>query len=93
MAKEICQLVSHPMQIQEFGLLDDLSAKRLNQLKTLSRIDLQDVQSGQSSFAENTEPFLMTQIRDKTPVLLSFDYASVLLTDLYADLFSQQSIW
>jgi len=42
------------MQIQEFGLLDDLSAKRLNQLKTLSRIDLQDVQSGQSSFAENT---------------------------------------
>lgn len=89
LAEEICRLVSHPMKIQEFGLLDGLSPKRLNQLKTLSEIDLQEVQSGQSAVGENTEPFLMTQLRDKTTVLLSFDYASVLLTDLYAELSSQ----
>ena len=89
LAEEICRLVSHPMKIQEFGLLDGLSPKRLNQLKTLSEIDLQGVQSGQSAVGECTEPFLMTQLRDKTSVLLSFDYASVLLTDLYDDLSSQ----
>ena len=89
LAEEICRLVSHPMKIQEFGLLDGLSPKRLNQLKTLSEIDLQGVQPGQSAVGECTEPFLMTQLRDKTSVLLSFDYASVLLTDLYADLSSQ----
>ena len=39
MADEISILVNHPMETHEFGLLDSLSPKNLNQLKTLSEIE------------------------------------------------------
>lgn len=84
MADEITSLVNHPMETHEFGLLDGLPPKSLNQLKTLSEIELQASQSRQSNVNGKAEPFLMTQLRDSTPVLLSLDYASVLLTDLYS---------
>jgi len=84
MADEITSLVNHPMETHEFGLLDGLPPKSLDQLKTLSEIELQASQSRQSNVNGKAEPFLMTQLRDSTPVLLSLDYASVLLTDLYS---------
>ena len=84
MADEISILVNHPMETHEFGLLDSLSPKNLDQLKTLSEIELQGSQSRQSGINGKAEPFLMTQLRDRTPVLLSLDYASVLLNDLYS---------
>ena len=89
MADEISSLVNLPMETREFGLLDSLSAKSLDQLKTLSKIELQGSQSQQSNIKGKAEPFLMTQLRDTTPVLLSLDYASVLLTDLYSGLAGQ----
>tara|TARA_B100001093_G_C26834159_1_gene1017569 strand:- start:1435 stop:2439 length:1005 start_codon:yes stop_codon:yes gene_type:complete len=89
MADEISSLVNHPMETHEFGLLDSLSPKSLDQLKTLSEIELQGSQSQQSKINEKAEPFLMTQLRDTTPVLLSLDYASILLTDLYSRLAGQ----
>ena len=84
MADEITSLVNHPMETHEFGLLDGLPPKSLGQLKTLSEKELQASQSRQSNVNGKAEPFLMTQLRDSTPVLLSLDYASVLLTDLYS---------
>jgi len=84
MADEISSLVNHPMETHEFGLLDGLPPKSLDKLKTLSKIELQASQSRQSNVNRKAEPFLMTQLRDSTPVLLSLDYASVLLTDLYS---------
>ena len=84
MANEISLLVNHPMETHEFGLLDSLSPKNLDQLKTLSEIELQASQSRQSSINGKAEPFIMTQLRDTTPVLLSLDYASALLNDLYS---------
>ena len=84
MADEITSLVNHPMETHEFGLLDGLPPKSLDQLKTLSEIELQASQSRQSNVNGKAQPFLMTQLRDSTPVLLSLDYASVLLTDLYS---------
>ena len=84
MADEISILVNHPMETHEFGLLDSLSPKNLDQLKTLSEIELQASQSRQSSINGKAEPFIMTQLRDTTPVLLSLDYASALLNDLYS---------
>ena len=89
MANEITSLVNHPMETHEFGLLDNLSTKNLDQLKTQSEIELQGSQSKQSKVEDQVEPFLMTQLRDSTPVLLSLDYASVLLTDLYSVLAAQ----
>ena len=84
MADEISILVNHPMETHEFGLLDSLSPKNLDQLKTLSEIELQASQSRHSSINGKAEPFIMTQLRDTTPVLLSLDYASALLNDLYS---------
>ena len=84
MADEISILVNHPMETHEFGLLDSLSPKNLDKLKTLSEIELQASQARQSSINGNAEPFIMTQLRDTTPVLLSLDYASALLNDLYS---------
>ena len=89
LAAEISGFVNRPMDILEFGLLDDLSRRQLERLQGGEAKPEITCQQQVEKDLPDSEPALMTELRDGSKIILSLDYASERISSLYDELARQ----